>query len=259
MLDDKYLELMHGELDGANSPKASAKLGAYLAANPEARQFYQELVSMSAMLQEVKPVAPPPHLQHAVMNALPPRRSSAQTKPNLLLEAGKWLAAKFEFKYAFAFAGGLTAGVLVFALFLPAKLQEEATDWSKLYGTIGAPHAAENMPGEKRWEIRQSEVAGTISLKNAGKTLAIEIALDSPQLIALVISFDGKASRFKSFMCFDEAVQAEMVMDRGAIRFAHTGRQNYAAAFELRAASVPVMNLQILRAGEVVYGEKILP
>ena len=46
MNDAKLLELMHGEMDGVNSRRKSAKLRAYLDTHPEAAKHYQELTAI---------------------------------------------------------------------------------------------------------------------------------------------------------------------------------------------------------------------
>src|SRR5512145_1286032 len=127
MNDEKLLALMHGELDGVNSPRERARLKSYLAANPEAQKLYNELAAMSALLQKVKPVEPPPHLQNAIMNTLP-RRRPAKARPALLTQVRNWFATGFEFKYALVFACGAIAGVALLTLFSHPSLQTDLLD-----------------------------------------------------------------------------------------------------------------------------------
>lgn len=248
MIDDKHLALIHGEIDGVNSPRNSDQLKAYLDAHPEARQFYEELRSMSAQLQEVKAVEPPAHLQHAIMNALPPRRSPAQSR--FVLEVKNWLADRFEIKYAFAFAGVMAAGVLLIMLLWPGGLMENEIGRAKLYGTIGAPPT-----GEKRLLIQQPEAAGTISLKQAGETVTAEIALASAQSLDLVISFDERKLGFKNFERRGQTAPAEIILREGMIKLTHAGAQNYALLFEKRAAA-PELSFQLHCLGQLVYENK---
>jgi anti-sigma factor RsiW len=122
MIDDKYTELIHREIDGANSPQESAQLKAYLAAHPEAQRFHDELASMSNLLREVQPVEPPAPLQDIVMYRLP-NRYAAQPKTSLLATLREWFEVKINFKYAYVFAGGLTMGIVMYALLLQTTLQ----------------------------------------------------------------------------------------------------------------------------------------
>src|SRR5574341_714789 len=143
MIADKYTELIHREIDGANSPHESAELKAYLAAHPEAQRFHDELASMSNLLREVQPVEPPAPLQDIVMYRLP-NRYAAQPKTSLLATLREWFEVKANFKYAYAFAGGLTMGIVMYALLLQTTLQMPG-DLNKISGTIGQRELAENI------------------------------------------------------------------------------------------------------------------
>jgi hypothetical protein len=257
MIDEKYLALIHGELDGANSPKQSAKLKAYLAANVEAQKFYDELAVMFATLQEVKPIEPPAHLQYAIMNALPPRRDPARAGRNFLSAAAAWLTARLELKHAFSFASGLAVGVALFALFFHEKAKNEATDWSKLYGTIGAPPAASQLKSADSLEIRQPGVSGVINLKHAGETLVAEIALATPQPLDFFISYDANALGFKSFAVLEETEAVEADLRAGRIKLSHAGEKHYAFIFSRHGNMLPSINFQVMRAGTVLFEDKI--
>jgi hypothetical protein len=257
MIDNKYLSLMHGEIDGANSPKESMKLQNYLAAHAEAQRFYDELVAMAALLQEVKSVEPPPHLEHTIMNALPPRRYPPPEKHGFVPEAGQWLAANFELKYAFTFAGGVAVAVLLFALFLHPSLKDDDTDWSKLHGMIGAPHSAENLLDVRRLEIQLPEVTGTITLKNAGNIIVVESKLDSPQPLDLVIAFDEQALGFKGFSLRDESARTEVTLNTTMIRLTRVEHKAYTFIFEKRTDATAKMNIQILCSNNLLYENEL--
>ena len=257
MLDEKYLALIQGELDGANSPKQSAKLKAYLAANAEAQKLHEELAAMFAILQEVKPVEPPAHLQHAIMNSLPPRREPARGSRNFLSQAAAWLTSRLELKHAFSFAGGLAVGVALFALFFQGKEQNELTDWSKLYGMMGAPQAAPQPQSANSLEIRHSEASGVINLKHADETLVAEITLTAQQPLDLFISYDANALEFKSFALLEASEPIAVDLHTGRIKLSHAGEKHYALIFASRGAALPTVSFQLMRAGKVLFEDKI--
>jgi hypothetical protein len=243
MSEEKLLALMHGELDGVNSPRERARLKSYLAASPEAQKLYDELAAMSALLQKVKPVEPPPHLQNAIMNTLP-RRRLAKARAARPAQVRNWFAARFEFKYALVFACGAVAGVALLALFSYASLQTDLLDPSKLSGTIGAG------PEElQRLHLKQAEVDGTIILKSAGATVVAEITLASPQALDLLVSFDESDLEFKSFALHESAGVA-ITSDSGVINLMHAGRKSYTLFFEKRDAHAPVISFQVLYGGQ---------
>ena len=257
MIDKKYLELIQGEIDNANSPEQSAKLKDYLATHTEAQRLYDELEGMAAMLQEVKPVEPPPHLQQLIMNLLPPQRSAVGERRNIVAAIKDWLPHPFRPAYFFAFAGGAAATVLLFALFSPLVFKNDVAVWSKLYGTIGTPRSEQGAPGAERWEINQAEVTGALSLQFVDASLVVAVALDSPQSLDIIVSFDEHLLGFKSFVRLEETLPAEIALDRGSIRLTHRGRQSYTLVFARHTAAVPAISFKILAGGRLLY-ENIL-
>ncbi len=59
-MDNKYLELIHNEIDRANTPEARVELEAFLAENPEAQALYNELAALTGMLDKVEARIRPP-------------------------------------------------------------------------------------------------------------------------------------------------------------------------------------------------------
>src|SRR5574341_571189 len=251
MIADKYTELIHREIDGANSPHEIAELKAYLAANPEAQRFHDELASMSTLLREVHPVEPPAPLQDIVMYRLP-NRYAAQPGTGLLATLREWFEVKANFKYAYVFAGGLTMGIVMYALLLQTTLQMPE-DLNKISGTIGRREPADNLEAARSWEINRDGVTGKINLKNAAGAVVAELALDAPQSISLTITFDEKLLAFKSLTILDESASDEAVLIPGALQLTHVGRKSYAVVFAKRGGAAGALHFEIIRAGELLY------
>ncbi|HJQ21915.1 MAG TPA: hypothetical protein VJ867_16345 [Gemmatimonadaceae bacterium] len=74
MLSPKLIELIHREIDGENTPEASAELRSLTEHDPEARALAAELREVAALLDRVEQRAtpPPPHLRQAILDAVPP-------------------------------------------------------------------------------------------------------------------------------------------------------------------------------------------
>jgi len=253
MIADQFIELMHHEIDGANSPDASARLQAYLASNPEARRLYEELASMSNLLQEVKPVEPPAYLPHVIMNRLPASRYTSRSATNWLAGSREWLATNFSPKYAFAFAGGAMIGIVMYALLAHPALQSPSEDLSKLSGTMIQRETIENFKTIQTLEISGHGVSGKIDLKNTENIVAAELALDSAQPIEVTISFNEKHLGFKSLTMLDEAVSSEAILIPGAAQLTHAGRRRYAVVLMKKDPAAVMLEFKIVGAGEVLY------
>jgi hypothetical protein len=257
MIDDKYLALLHAELDGLNSPQASARLTAYLAANPEAQRFYEELRGMANTLAEVKPVEPPAHLQSAIMNALTRRHAPRVAKQSRLAAFKDWWEEIFETKYAFSFAGGLAVGIVLFALAVQLTTKERVSDSSKLYGTIGAPQTAERSAEFKSHSIQHEAAGGEIKWRREGDLLETEIALTATEAFDLVILFEAGALKCKGISSIDGSALPNAVLQAGRLQLAHAGERSYHLTFQLSKPAAPAMRVQFQRNGVVFYDEEI--
>ena len=77
MLNQEQIELIHRELDGANTPADRAAFRSLLEQNPEARAFAADLRRVTQLFDQVEAREPPPHLKQAILDALPqPARAS---------------------------------------------------------------------------------------------------------------------------------------------------------------------------------------
>ncbi len=253
MIADKYVELIHREIDGRNSPKASAKLAAFLAANPQAQKFYDDLRALSGMLQGVKPVEPPAHLPHVIMNRLPPAQP---VRRNLFAPVLAWLEARGKFKYAYVFSGGLAVGLAAYALFFQTVLTP-SRDLSKLSGAMIPREQAENLKIAASWEINHEQVTGGLHLKDSAEILVVEVSLVSAQEIELVATFDNKNFAFKGVAALEQSFPAEVNFSGRTVELKHQGPRNYAMIFAKHEEATGALHLKIGRAGELFYEQTL--
>ncbi len=67
MIDERAIELMHGEIDGTLSSREIAELHRYLDTHPEARTYYQELCEVDRALRVGGGTAPPEDLKESIV------------------------------------------------------------------------------------------------------------------------------------------------------------------------------------------------
>lgn len=255
MIADKYIELIHREIDGRNSPKASAKLAAFLAANPQAQQFYDELLAMSGMLQELKPVEPPAHLPQIIMNRLPP---SQPVRRSLFAPLLEWLEARGKFKYAYAFSGGLAVGLAAVAIFFQTALPP-SEDLSKLSGAMIPREQAASLKTVASWEIKHELAAGMLYLKDSAEILVVEFSLTSAQTIELALTFDNKNFVFKGVAALEQSFPAEVNFNGNTVTLKHLGQRRYAMIFMRQMKKAGALHLKIWSAGALLYEQTLTP
>ncbi len=84
MLTPYQLELIHGEIDGENTPEASVEVRELVETQPEALRLMTSLRALDVLFREVPDRTPPPHLTQLIHNAMPqnsrasPRAGHAQ-------------------------------------------------------------------------------------------------------------------------------------------------------------------------------------
>jgi len=70
MLTPYQLELIHGEIDGENTPEASVEVRELVETQPEALALMTSLASLDALFSEVPDRDPPPRVRQEIHNAM---------------------------------------------------------------------------------------------------------------------------------------------------------------------------------------------
>jgi hypothetical protein len=256
MISEKYIELIHREIDGLNSPPESAQLRDELAANPEAQQFYDEMRATASLLQEVKAVEPPAHLPHLIMNRLPANRYDARSQTGWWAGLREWLEVKFNFNYVYAFAGGLAVGVTLLALVSQTTLP--ALDSDQLTGTMIQRDGKEAFKTIKNLEINRGGFAGKIEVKQSAEMVRAELRLDSTQPLELTISFDDRQLGFTSLTMLEDSALGEAILIANAVQLTHVGQKSYAVVFSKKDRGASKLEIKIVGAGEL-QDEWVIP
>jgi len=247
MIADKYIELIHREIDGLNSPRESTQLKDHLAANPEAQQFYGEMMATSSLLQAVKAVEPPAHLPYVIMNRLPANRCGASSPIGWWAELREWLEVKFNFNYVYAFAGGLAVGVALFVLVSQTTMPPLDSD--KLSGTMIQRDRQSEFKTFKSLEINRDGVTGKIEVQRSAEAVRAELALASTQPLELTISFDEQQLGFTSLTMLENAALGEAILISSAVQLTHVGQKRYAVVLTKKGQTASKLEFKLVRAG----------
>jgi hypothetical protein len=108
MMPRDHIELIHQEIDGANTPEGSAAFRSLVERDPEARALAAELRRVAQVFEQVAAREPPPHLKRAILDALP---SQARASPRA---GSEWMTP------------GAIMRLFVFQLRLATERMEEA-------------------------------------------------------------------------------------------------------------------------------------
>jgi hypothetical protein len=139
MIDNKYLELMHKDIDKIITPAEKIRLENYLLNNPEAANLYNELIETENLLDTLPQTEPSENLKKRILNSIDYNRYS-KTRTNPLR---KFADSIFGRKPGFAltFSLGL-AGILLIGLFISNPGLITTLDQRDAAGTMGLKSAA---------------------------------------------------------------------------------------------------------------------
>ena len=117
MINQKYIDLMNQEFDGANSPEQSRDLEDYLSGHEEARTYYRELALALNVFEKVAMLNPPPELGDEILSRLEDRTDtrSNTSSGGMLAACRNLFRLRLQPAYAYTFIGGLVLGLVLFA------------------------------------------------------------------------------------------------------------------------------------------------
>lgn len=210
--EQKIVELIQREIDGLNSPEESAELQAIVAKDPQVRKIYDELRAVADTLEQAEQLEPPAHLKAAILSALPKRKEAPAASKGVLQWLAGFLPRQPRFQISLAFAGGLAAGLLLFALFASEALRQSPSDVADYYGTLVAPEKEADLTVLHELVIDIEQAQGRVVVKSAGSTFLIETDLVAQDEIRLIFDFDRARLHFSGFVVSQES-------DSGNVRF----------------------------------------
>lgn len=178
MNDPITQELIHADIDGELNGAQRAQLARALLSDPEARALHHDLKRLSASLDALPVLEPPPELMTGVLAALPlPARGRARPA---------WV--EHRWRYAALLAGVLAAGTLVFE-----TVHGPGSDTAEMTGTLAAGStildSAVLPPG--------GELSGRVALYRDRAGFALRFQLAGPGPVNALISSGGHALEVK--------------------------------------------------------------
>jgi len=192
MTEQKLTELMHQEIDGANTPEESKILQRLIAESPEAERSYEELRSLSTTLSRVEQVDPPVTLKPAISRAIDQRRApkTAPSRKLRILEAIDQLTSGR--KIAYAFSAGLLAGVAL--LLVGGNLVGlSGLDQNEVAGTLGAGEPSMLVGTSEVVTVPLEDLQGVIRAEYSGRLRILTMEMTSATPVEIRVSYDREA------------------------------------------------------------------
>ena len=183
MLTEYQLELIHREVDGENSPEASAEVRELVATQPEALTLMTSLQSLDALIREVPTREPPPGSRQSIQKAmsLNPRASPKSGQGQGTQAITGWAAQQWNGISNFMESLMLTKKVLLGATTAVAAIAIIG------YAVVGYPPSvfdAGTIGGVQKAERYKGKTAETVTLASP----EIQALLQNDKILKLVRS-----------------------------------------------------------------------
>lgn len=247
MIEKRYLELIHKEIDGENSPEERTALQGYLSANQSARELFEELQQLSGFINRMEDTAPPEDLRKSILNDIQARQCRRTAEVFRSERAAVKMSA---WKWAYAFAAGLILGALLAPLALQLWQGNSSQGFSQLLGTLSRKDV---LQGAAAFGIVKGEgVNGTVQIKRSNTQLLIELELTSRQPVEVVIQHDANRLRFNGLeQSGDEALSFQSLPEQ--LTWTHQGHKRYRILMTYSNQGAPAIRMKVLLSGNPIY------
>lgn len=226
MIEDKYVELIHADVDGELPERHRAELGRYLLANPEAHALRDEIRRVRDALSQVPMAEPPQGLRDSILASVP-----LMAPGTAQVRMGR---AQFRaWRFAAAFAGGLLVSAIAFELGVDRR---SGFDVSEVAGTLASQDPVARSAPSDTVQVALDQAKGTVSLFRSATMRVVEFDLAVQQTVDIVVMHDGQEARFS-----------------GLGQAGNTGNQRYALVLEGAGQAGSLIELRFLVSGTEIH------
>ncbi|MBI4548249.1 MAG: hypothetical protein HY707_09730 [Ignavibacteriae bacterium] len=252
MTHDRLIELIHGEIDGVNSPEESTVLSEHLSKNPETQKLFEDLYSLSNILDKTPKIDPPKSLEKLILNSIPVNKLSTKKRMEFFKLRLRLPNFAFQLRYAYVFVAGLAIGIVSFSILYSTLSRNRSVDISTLYGTMMRDTTPANFQLADQLEIHTSDVEGAFTLKYTNDAVLADILLESTEEIALVLEFDRNDLDFSMFKKVNTEA-SNLAIDKDQVKLSSVGKNQYYVVFNDKTPALTQIVLKVYKAGSLIY------
>jgi hypothetical protein len=245
---NRALELMHGEIDGANDSSESRELEALLTAHPELRDEFEALKELGRAFEASAEVDPPDELRRRILD-------STIAAPS---KAGGFIAAlrgffdmRWNLRVAYVTAAFLVI-VVALGLLLPqlgSKGDLQGTD--RLFGTFGLE--AELVPTDTL-PLSHPQVQGRILARYYDEEIRVELEFDAESELQVEFNSLGDLRYDGSRSSHGRAHRIEVGAGQTVLH--HRGEEYYIFVFKHDPASPCALEMRLYVDNELLVNRE---
>lgn len=230
---DKYIELIHAEIDGTISKEEKIDLDRFLASDPEMRRVYAELNGVNDILNQSGQLEPPPDLKTNIMKSIRTNKYAPGEKSGIITQIWESLRFRISPKYVISYSAGLATGLAIVILLIigPGNLKNISSN--KLTGTMVSPEISSDLAKIDELNIKVSDIIGKVSVYGDKDELQLVINLQSKNEYEFVADFEPDIVFLQTFSTLAPGSEI-LEANHGAVRIFHKGVNEYTFLFKNR-------------------------
>jgi hypothetical protein len=245
MNNDKYIELMHADIDGSITRQEKQTLGKFLAENPDQQAIYNNLVKLAEALDRVDRVEPPADLKTNILNSIKAGKSGSKIKENLIEKIINLSKFRLSTRPAYSFASGFLLAACILVVIFVGIMDESKIDTAQLTGTMIPKESIEALDSVNSLDINLEGVSGTIKAGKIDKIVIVDLSLESQFGINVILGHNSSDLGFRSLSQHSDDSDNMMIND-AEIRIKHKGTNKYYITYNIYSGVRPEINLKII-------------
>lgn len=239
MVDEKYIELINKEIDGANSSAAQAELRTYLVDHEEAQQLLSDLQKLALMLDEVPEVDPPENLRSRILAASPGRQRNTKRRRNTRVPISRYF--NWRPAWGYTLAGGFVLAILILVTVI---FNKSILNLSDLTGSLVSRDSREGFRIAGQLAIDSKDVHGSILVRISKAALSVDIDLIAANSINFSIEFDSAAIGFAAFEPLTNFT-GDLDVSAGNLKLTSAGAIKTTMIFDRKTSDAPPLTFKI--------------
>ncbi len=251
MIEERYITLIHREVDGLNSAEESSDLRSYLSHDAGASDFYRDILKLSNMLRAVPLAEPPLNLKKRILNSIAVHRPSG--RQNLVSAMATQFAQSLRIhrSYAFVFASGLAIGIIGFSLLDGGSPPNERESISQLSGTMKRPGPFPALTVYDQGELSTADVQGEVTLRGSRDLLLVELQVKGPRDVDVALDFAENDVGFSSFSQQNPEPD-NLRMEPNSLRVGNAGGNQYTLIFSRKSQHAVPIKVSFYRSSKLL-------
>jgi hypothetical protein len=251
MIEQKYIELIHKDIDKTISADEKVLLTNYLKSNPEAFTLHQELLETEELLDKLPSNDPSISLKQRILNSIDFNRY-AHREQNPIVSYISTIFAGPQKKLAASFAFGMVVGIIIISIVFYASYYNSPTDLNNVFGTIGLSESEvfESVP------VNSMDIAGKIEISKVANHYGIYVNLQSSKLYTMQMEFD-QANLKVDNLSLDKLNNIQIEKGSGFIKLIESDNSPYSLLFSIKELHPNKIVLKILRDDKNLFQHEI--